>query len=477
MRDMSWWKRTKLDAAFQNGRAASFLFALASLMLILTFLVVIIPRAKATSLQTPLQEEALLIDDERYSAEDISFYVYQVFRSWYAYCEQTYGDGAFVRQLFDDDALLDAAIQQAVETKLWYEDAQKNGFDTADAEKLAQQFIEDINVLAQKAGVSYEQYLTHIFGDGFTSSCFERQIRRSATASLWRGAYMQSFQMTLESCEAYYATHRDSFTYVDYDQLFFYVQENGMSDAAACVAAEQAYAAIQAGEDMASVSARFPEASLSHNENTIRNISPVFDWLFSTDRNPGDTTLIRAENTAYYILSFLSAYRNEYETLNIVYAQIPISNDAEQLASHSALRPDEGRDIANNVLELWRQRGSAESALLELLEALPSPIHSKTYSRLQKGKLDQGADDWLFDSQREAGDYTILENSSAITIIYISGRDLPCWQAQVEQAASEEQCGQYLEDMKASCSVMCLSGLNHVIDYLNDTYLAHKQVQ
>ena len=137
----------------------------------------------------------------------------------------------------------------------------------------------------------------------------------------------------------------------------------------------------------------------------------------------------------------------------------------------------EGRDIANNVLELWRQRGSAESALLELLEALPSPIHSKTYSRLQKGKLDQGADDWLFDSQREAGDYTILENSSAITIIYISGRDLPCWQAQVEQAASEEQCGQYLEDMKASCSVMCLSGLNHVIDYLNDTYLAHKQVQ
>ena len=43
MRDMSWWKRTKLDAAFQNGRAASFLFALASLMLILTFLVVIIP--------------------------------------------------------------------------------------------------------------------------------------------------------------------------------------------------------------------------------------------------------------------------------------------------------------------------------------------------------------------------------------------------------------------------------------------------
>ena len=70
------------------------------------------------------------------------------------------------------------------------------------------------------------------------------------------------------------------------------------------------------------------------------------------------------------------------------------------------------------------------------------------YEHLGKDVYSDKVDEWVFSSERKAGDYSMIESDGDYNIVYIVSIDNPYWSYTVENAMKNNDWTKYLETLQ-----------------------------
>ena len=412
--------------------------------------------------------DALRIGDKYYSTADVSYYAYSTYLQYYVYCESTYGDGSYVNAFLDAETLLDLAISTLARKYALYTDLTEKGFAYNISDITGK--IEETREEAVSIGKTYEQHLKDRYGRDMTVECFEKNMMVDGAASEYASFLLERQSCSEEELEAYYAEHKKDFSFVDYEQLFFYVS-SAYPDEKAELDAESAYQELNQGKSFSALSEELPQASYSLNTNVQYNASAIFDWLFDGSRMEGDTALIRASGTAYYVLRFDRLYREEYNTVRFRHILFAFGDGVS--TENSALSEAEKDQMKSNTEEKARLYASAwlngeqtEASFSQLAaDVAGSDARGDLYTEVYRGRMIEPIDDWLFAAGRKENELGIVESDHGYHLLLFGGEDRPYWQVRVDAAIRQERYSSYLSGLLTE-EVERLNGILSVKKYI-----------
>jgi hypothetical protein len=108
------------------------------------------------------------------------------------------------------------------------------------------------------------------------------------------------------------------------------------------------------------------------------------------------------------------------------------------------------------LLERWNQNGGDEAAFGEMAERYSeheSAASGGSLTGVEKGQLTDSLDTWLFDEERQAGDYTTSVTSDGVWVIYYCGAGDSKAVLTAKQLLLEQRTEDYLAPLEQNFSV------------------------
>ena len=395
------------------------------------------------------------------------------------------------------DYMMDLTKSNVEQVLVLCEAAKADGFTLADDDShdhSADETLASMSAVATQSGVDLEYYLEFYYGKGVNEKVFRDCYELSEIASHYSERMTEGYDFAESDWDAYYEENVDTFRKVDYLSYTFKVEatedsEDATEDEqAAADALDQEEADRLSGLADELMACADADAFKAYVENYLKtdlykdmteedltaesiDIAEIVDdclttgatnsatsdlntWLFDEERAAYETYKSESENgdsfTVYMILPSANAddlglacmYRDTYALKNIRYIPFLISDynnsaDDAKAAAESVLAsfnedPTEAKFIELADPETGYGDGNYEGGLVEGFD---------------KGGLGDEVDAWLYDSERAAGDCTIIDVAEKGTyMLYYVGEGDIKWQAQADAALMEAQ---YSEDYEA----------------------------
>jgi hypothetical protein len=326
--------------------------------------------------------------------------------------------------------------------------------------------IEDDIARAEMEAMMYgfpstDSLLQQMFGNSINERIYREVLEFTAIATSYSIHMRDSFEYSDAELNEYYAENADSldvFTYRMLTVFAEYPEETDLpDDEAEEDAINNAYFTalgiadgIEDEYDFINEAMGYDFWSYSQPESTLRTVqgerleTDLSPWLLDGIRAFGDITVIRTEQGAN-IIFFVSREDNSYHTVGM--RQILILRDYVNPEEFDEMDDDseteyllaletaenEARERAELVHELFIAAGSAEQALLDLMEehsddttegGYYSQISRFTYhgTTANSMKVVPEIENWLFDESREIGDSELIYTADfGYHLIYFTG--------------------------------------------------------
>lgn len=419
---------------------------------------------------------ALTVGDTKYSVAEVNYYYYSALQ--YEYMLSQYGMSQFdsktdpADQVYnaDDgttyrDYFLQTAEDNLKSITALYDEAIKQGYTEADVKDTVQSSMDSMKENATSNGYSsLKQYLVAAYGKYMTVSSYKQFITRSALANLYQSDYTDSLTYTDTQYQDYYKENADTLDTYHYAYLYFPAAEVSDTDdsgntrtddekaalladnmTAAKKLADSALADIQSSGDVAAAISKYvPDSSDPEASSTGSSLSAYYsEWLEDSSRKEGDSTVLEATDTGYYVVVFQSRELVEDPTVNcrhiLIKAETPTDDTSTTDVDESTGEPTAdamaaAKTKAEDILAEWKAGDATEDSFAKLAEKYSEDTGSNTngglYENVYEGQFISNFNDWIFDSSRKEGDTTVVENdqsgSYGYHVIYFQSWAIPC---------------------------------------------------
>lgn len=339
-----------------------------------------------------------------------------------------------------------------------------------------------------QAGLSWDNYLTRVFGTGVTKDVWVRNLTNTFLAEEYEKYHKDSIEVDEATIQDYYTNNTDDLDSYDYRYFFINgtapssVDEEGKTvdatteekDAAMAEAKENAEAALAEIEAAEDKEAAFIEAApkyVSESSSGAYKADPNYslksgiigenlpstysEWLKSAERKEGDVTSIKT-TSGYFVVMFLNRYRDDYPTVNVRHVLISTdtSDSTEKDDNGYAIPTQAARDTAQakaqELLDEWKAGEASEESFAALAEEHSADgrdddgnlnASGGLYEAVYKGEMVPSFNDWVFEKGRQVGDVGLVEyvgRYSGWHIIYYCGvNEEPHWKTVAEENVVE----------------------------------------
>jgi len=332
--------------------------------------------------------------------------------------------------------------KQAAETiqrnDILYDQGQENNFEY-DTDEALEKAMDGMQTLATSNEMELSEYITTYYGDGATEDNITDILTRQLYAEAYMSELKDGYALDDDAIESYYKKHKKSFDYVDY-----YI--------AGCASEELAEKAEAAATSKSALLSylQSQESSITESNITKTKISysacdtDLRDWLFSSKRKKGDTTIIQDSATGtYYTLLFNKRYRDTTKTASVRHILIaPSDTDSDD-------DWNEAKEKAGSILKEYEDGDQTEDSFAALAtkysEDPGSVNNGGLYEDFSEGTMVDTFNDWSFDTSRKAGDTGIVKTSYGYHIMYFVSKGHEVWYNSVQSAAETASFNDWLE--------------------------------
>ena len=458
---------------------------------------------------------AAVIDGEKYTAADVTFFYQNVYRgfineNYYALAlgymgldpqaplagqTMTEADAAIVGATAGDsweDYFVGQALEQMAAVQAALADAKANNFvypDSVQAQYEAQ--MASLQASAQASGISLTQYLRSSLGGTMTEKIYGEHLLHLLQYSAYEQAYKDGLTYTDEELEAAYKEKQNTYDKADYEYVLVNgtaatttdadgntvdptEEEEEAAKAAAKEIADEIYAAYQEGKDLKTLADDYDNANYTNVEAGTYASSTLMGWVFDGARTSGEDAVLE-NDSSYYVVVFHNRTRDEYNTVAVrhILATVDesgLDEESETYESELRARKDAAKAKAEELLAKWQSGEATEDAFAALANAESQDGGSNTtgglYSQFPQGQMVPEFNDWCFDAARKPGDTGIVYGESAnykgYHVMYFVGQDLPYWKVQVSTTLKDAAAAEWSEQFTKDHAIDQGSGIKYV---------------
>lgn len=402
------------------------------------------------------------------------------------------------------DYFVQQAMTRATQTIAMSNAAKSAGYTLSEeAQAGLDSALADLDAQVSQYGMgSRDNYLRAVYGRTTNEKVYLKNLERSVWASEYYTAKTDEMgEYTDADLESYYAEHVDELDSYDYDYVYFdgtvqpAVDGEDASAAPSPTDEEKAAALSQAKQDAESLlsaikaNATAPAegeeaqtkdfATLASDFGAQANTqtgnagstfagAPFADWLKDSARTQGDADVFEVENSGYYVVQFQGRHRSDIpssanvrhiliktshdddpETADVDESQVPFT-DEEVTAAHAE---------AERILQEFTSGEQTGERFGELAEQYSGDTRNEDGTLYTAGGLYEDVTpttnfvqeflDWIFVSDRKAGDTGIVKTTYGYHIMFADAVDEAKWKADSRSAMKSEEEQSFLEDIQA----------------------------
>ena len=329
-------------------------------------------------------------------------------------------------------------------------------------------FVEALTGAAEDAGMPFKDYVREFYGPYATMDRLEKFIRQDLKISAYYEQLAKEKAPSDEEIESYYQENASDYDLVDYSvdtvdavlpteptELADPVEEDAETgesgeDASGEGEEETAYqpseAEIAFAMRQAKSQAQTKEASvLEEGEQNIGRAksdinSLLTEWLFDSQREKGDTTVIEdTTNNRYYVLGFEGRYLNPAVTVNV-----------------RAIMTSDGN--GQDILDQWKAGEATEDSFAELADQYNASMTTEKGGLLEElavSGLSEELVQWLSDDARAYGDTAVIspEGDTVSYVFYFLKQADPEWKLDIRNILTGEIMETYVTELTEGLTV------------------------
>ncbi|SEV95483.1 hypothetical protein SAMN05216413_0792 [Ruminococcaceae bacterium KH2T8] len=377
------------------------------------------------------------------------------------------------------DYFLNLTASEMQTTQILYDDAKAHGYDISEEHyTLARAYVDWLAGKAAELNVPLDTYIRGVFGNQVSEQVVLNTLaKKYFTEDYASGAKLEELQATEDQANAAYNDNMNAYDVVSYKILrMTYEQRDEAFVSTANRHAEQIIEGI--GHDPAAfetVAAEYfsgeaadrlaqPDSTLVSDARYSDFTHTDFrDWLFDAERTPGDATIFTDNDGFPIILCFVSRDRQSVPLRDVRIVQVNVA-DAENA---NGLSVSEAQSLAQEIYDQIETEGDMQSVENIYNDAILSGNIEVTHSSdTYPGKYDGILDEWIFASERVAGDRAFLETESGYYIVYmVSISENPEWYDRVNSFIRMRNYQAFLAEMESEYSYEFVqSGLDAIQD-------------
>lgn len=356
---------------------------------------------------------------------------------------------SYTEDLTFGDYFAQLAAEGLVEQRALIAKAKAAGFEhdtTAELEDMKAGLEE----MAEQAGVSFNQYVTGVYGPLATWKRITPYVENSLYAAAYYNEVMAENMPTEDDLKAEYNANTATYDSVDYHLSIVDAQlpttapdgtvqkdENGKEIAyeptedEIALAMKDAY--LKAQEIEKTVATEGTEYKGADLKNVSSNISA---FLSDESRKPGDTTIVEvASSNKYWVVSFDGRYLDEAPT-----------HDLRML--YTSLNPQ-------TILDEWKAGEATEDTFQELVAKYDEAGAASTgglYSGMKAADMGEELHAWLSE-ERQAGDTIAIADETDAYVTYYVAENEPAWKLNARTALVSTKMQAFLEEAKAGFEI------------------------
>ena len=183
------------------------------------------------------------------------------------------------------------------------------------------------------------------------------------------------------------------------------------------------------------------DATLEENfpyKEMNEQFSDIRDWLFSDDRKANDHTVItldiEGQQASYLLFIVDPVSREEYKTVDM--RHILISSLDESSNSTEELE-NKAKEKIEQICAEWEDGDMTDERFAELAKEYSDDTTASDggiIEKVCKGQLVESIEEFLFESERKAGDYKIIKSTYGYHLVYYKGTNIEKWKIDAESA-------------------------------------------
>ena len=384
------------------------------------------------------------------TSKDLSTQMYSETLTWKDYFEQN-------------------AVESLKQNKALMAEAKAAGF-TYDTTDEYNTFKETIKTSAASAGVSDKEYVRSIYGSYATMGRIEEYVKNDMVMNAYYQKLQEDNAPGDDEIQSYYEENKATYDSVDYrlttieadlptepTELADPVEETaadttGTTDGTAATDTTQdtAYQPSDAeiakamedakvlADDAEQTVAKDGEAHENEKKSSVNYM--ISDWLFDDARKAGDTTVITNDNShCYYVVAFEKRYLDETPSADV-----------------RVIIPTEDKN-GEEILEEWKNGAATEDSFAELCKKYTQDTsaveNGGLFEQVTKTGMTEELSNWIFDSNRQAGDTVAITVSDTTYVLYYIGQDQPEWKINIKNTLVSDTMSQHMQDITADVTV------------------------
>ena len=442
----------------RKSRGLAFVIAAVILLIAVIFFTFFLQTGGDEKLQSPLT-----VGKTSYSSSEFSF-MYHYVMVYEGVDLFAPGTAKMLKSAYDDDPkyktykdyFLDITAQRIQTMEILYDDAKEHGLSIEDKHyKLARTYIDWLQTKADELKLPLDTYIKGAYGKQVDEDVIVNTLaKKYFTDEYANKTKLEELSASAEQAEEAYNADRNTYDLVSYKYLriTYEQREEGFIETANL-------RANQIIEKMAGDPSKFEEAAASFFSAAEEIGKPdsrlVADcrfeditheefrnFLFSPERQPGDSTIFKDSDGFPLILVFVKRDRMLTPVRNIYITQVFNAYNEDGTPNMS-----KSQSLSQEIYDYINDEGSCEE--LEnafngnVIDGEISINHNEYAYRYE---YDKEIDDWIFSPERELGNKALIETDDGFFVIYyISESTNPEWYDRVNSFISRNNYQEFLD--------------------------------
>lgn len=379
------------------------------------------------------------VDEKSISKSEFDFYYNRIFNAYASSYSAYYGldttqsldkqECALESGLSWKDYFDKMATDELIRVKALVKDAKANDFK-GDVDAEYNKTIELFKETAKAAGTSEEKYFEQTFGA--SKADVEEYMKEYLLAGLWYEQVGKDKEAAIkeDEIEKYYEENK-----AEYDYVSYYLTEVTPEGVSAETATDEEWnTAMTAAKAVADQKAAVVETEGEFIEFGYQsNLDEILsEWLFDEARVDGETAVLTDNNIGKFdVVKFVKRARSEEMTYDV--RVISVSGDAAE------------------IMDKWEKGKKTEDAFIDLVNeySLDTGTVDGLYQGISKTGLEiEGLADWLYDTNRKAGDTDVFSDEKYTYVVYFKGENDLEYKTSIRSELMQDALEEWLNGLK-----------------------------
>ena len=347
----------------------------------------------------------------------------------------------FAKQNHDDNTTWEEYFKEQTEKQMkQFVALNEDAKETNTALNTTSQVDELIDIFKQNAEYqdsTFEQYIKDLFGQDVTEKDVRSAVEYKYNAVDYSNILEDklSNDITEKDLISLYTEYPETFDKVIYRAIEFDSEEE----------ASNFKDTINNEDDFIEKSKEFTEEDTLKEDigtSTIDN-EELIEFLYNKERKPGDIEIIASEDK-YAVIFFKS--RSICNDKTVDFRHIYFNTQGASSEEKEEIK-EKAEEVFNTFKNSDKTVETFESYAFIYSDDSTTSQNGGLVTGIRQGSVEEDLNNWLFDEQRKAGDYTLAETSIGYHIVYYVSKNEEYWKVLAKQYLVENAYNSYVESL------------------------------